>query len=137
MKFFTIVLLALVLGAFGSIGAVAQSKPAPPIEVPEGWLIIYHAVEELNRARIYHAAAALLDKKNPAKVIGRLSYPLFSPKTAWETRGYVKNVVFPTGTAQFGKYLYIYYGAADSSIAVARVPLRQLIKELLRTGGLK
>lgn len=109
----------------------------PPIEVPEGWLIIYHAVEELNRARIYHAAAALLDKKNPTKVIGRLDHPLFSPETAWETKGYVNNVVFPTGTTQFGKYLYIYYGAADSSIAVARVPLRQLIKKLLRAGGVK
>jgi len=107
---------------------------APVIEVPEGWLLIYHAVEELNKARVYHACVALLDKKDPTKTICRLDKPLFSPKETWETRGYVNNVVFPTGTAQFGKYLYIYYGAADSSVAVARVPLRQLVKTLLKIG---
>src|SRR3989339_887913 len=107
---------------------------APPIEVPEGWLIIYHAVEDRNSGRIYHAGAALLDKKNPIKEIGRLSQPLFSPDQGWEIRGDVNNVVFPTGTAQFGEDLYIYSGAADRVIAVARVSLKRLIAELLKTG---
>lgn len=107
---------------------------APPIEVPEGWLIIYHAVEERNRGRTYHAGVALLDKKDPTKVICRLDRPLFSPDQEWEIKGDVNNVVFPTGTARFGNDLYIYYGAADKVIAVARVPLKQLVKELLKAG---
>jgi len=102
----------------------------PPIYTKEGWLIIFHTVEELNKARVYHASAALLDINNPLKVIGRLEEPLFSPDEDWEKEGFVDNVVFPTGNAVFGKYLYMYYGAADKKIAVARVNLEQLLKRL-------
>lgn len=106
---------------------------APPVETKDGWLVIYHTVEDSSKqkkTRTYHAAAALLDKKNPTKLVGRLDYPLFSPEESWEKRGLVSNVVFPTGTAIFGKYLYIYYGAADKQIAVAKVNLKDLLKEL-------
>lgn len=106
---------------------------APPIETKDGWLVIFHTVEELNKARIYHVSAALLDKKDPRKVIGRLSMPLFSPKETWEKEGLVNNVVFPTGTAMFGKDLYIYYGASDDKIAVAKVNLKELINTLKAT----
>jgi predicted GH43/DUF377 family glycosyl hydrolase len=105
---------------------------APPIRTKHGWLLIYHGVEPLNKGRIYHAAAALLDLKNPTKVIARLPYPLFSPDQKWEQNGLVPKVVFPTGTAIFKDRLYIYYGAADNHIAVASVRLDALIKELLK-----
>ena len=108
---------------------------APPIETDDGWLIIYHAVEELNKARIYHAAAALLDKNDPTKVLGRLDEPLFSPDQDWEKHGFVNSVVFPTGTAIFGRDLYIYYGAADKFVAVAKTDLKKLIKELKKNGS--
>lgn len=103
---------------------------APPVETKDGWILIFHAVEELNGARVYRAGAALLDKKNPQKVIGRLDYPLFEPEKKWEKTGFVNNVVFPTGTAIFGDDLYIYYGAADRAIAVAKVNIKDLIHEL-------
>src|SRR3989344_3347148 len=80
---------------------------AVPIETKEGWLIIYHATEELNKQRIYRASVALLDLQNPFNVIGRLDYPLFGPDQPWEQSGFVDNVVFPTGTAIFGDDLYI------------------------------
>ena len=76
----------------------------------------------------------MLDKNDPTKVIGHLKEPLFSPEEDYETKGYVGNVVFPTGCAIFGKKLYIYYGAADKSIAVASVNLKSLLKELIKTG---
>lgn len=105
---------------------------APPIKTKLGWLMIYHGVEESNASRVYHAAAALFDLKNPTKLIARLPYPLFSPEKDFELKGHVNNVVFPTGTAQFGDKLYIYYGAADSHIAVASVNLDDLLDELRR-----
>ncbi|NCN25171.1 pesticidal protein Cry7Aa [Candidatus Falkowbacteria bacterium CG10_big_fil_rev_8_21_14_0_10_37_14] len=105
---------------------------APPIKTKHGWLMLYHGVEESNAGRIYHAAAALFDLKNPKKLISRLPYPLFSPEKDFELKGHVDSVVFPTGTAQFGDKLYIYYGAADSHIAVASVNLDDLLDELLR-----
>lgn len=106
----------------------------PPIETKDGWLIIFHSVEELNKSRVYHASAALLSKRDPRKVIGRLNYPLFSPEEKWEKSGFVNNVVFPTGTAVFGDDLYIYYGAADRVIGVAKVKTAELVKELKRQG---
>lgn len=112
---------------------------APPVYTKDGWLVIFHTVEELNQARIYRASAALLDKRNPFKVIGRLNIPLFSPEEKWE-KGCSANlesssnyVVFPTGTAIFDKDLYIYYGAADAKIAVAKVNLKELLNKLKKT----
>ncbi|MDP2638849.1 MAG: pesticidal protein Cry7Aa [Candidatus Azambacteria bacterium] len=102
----------------------------PPIETKDGWLIIYHAVEDAPFGRTYHASAALLDLKNPLKVLGRLKEPLFSPKASWEKNGITNNVVFPTGAIVKDKRLYIYYGAADKLIAARSVDLAELLTEL-------
>ena len=103
----------------------------PPIETKNGWLLIYHGVEETDKGYIYSACAALLDLNNPAKEIARLPYALFSPQYDWELKGEVNNVVFPTGTSLFGGTLFIYYGAADTLIACASVNLSELVAELL------
>jgi beta-1,2-mannobiose phosphorylase / 1,2-beta-oligomannan phosphorylase len=107
----------------------------PPIETQDGWLLIYHGVEDSPNGYIYNACAALLDLDNPYKEITRLKTPLFSPTLPWEKEGIVKNVVFPTGTALFDDTLYIYYGAADERIAVASVKLSELLNELKNNGG--
>ena len=72
-----------------------------------------------------------MDLEDPRKEIARLPYPLFKPEYAWELRGEVNNVCFPTGSALFGDDLYIYYGAADESIACTSVSLSALVAELL------
>ncbi|MFN2396225.1 MAG: pesticidal protein Cry7Aa [Bacteroidales bacterium] len=104
----------------------------PPIETPQGWLIIYHGVKRTEQGFVYSACAALLDLENPTRVLARLPYALFSPEYEWELSGEVNNVVFPTGTALFGNTLFIYYGAADSHIATASVKLTDLVDELLK-----
>jgi predicted GH43/DUF377 family glycosyl hydrolase len=103
----------------------------PPIETEQGWLLIYHGVQETDKGYVYSACAALLDLKDPSKELARLPHALFSPEYEWELIGEVNNVVFPTGTALFGGTLFIYYGAADSVIAVASLKLSDLIEELL------
>jgi predicted GH43/DUF377 family glycosyl hydrolase len=102
----------------------------PPIETEFGWLIIYHGVQETTRGKIYHAKAALLQLDNPEIEIARLPYPLFSPTKQWEIEGEVSDIVFPTGHALFGNDLYIYYGAADKYIAVAKLDINELLLEL-------
>ncbi|MCK9614182.1 MAG: pesticidal protein Cry7Aa [Candidatus Omnitrophica bacterium] len=102
----------------------------PPIKTKDGWLLIYHGIEDSPQGRVYHAAAALLDIDNPAKVIGRMKRPLFSPTEKWEKSGDVDNVVFPTGTVLRGDRLYIYYGAADKLIAAKSVDINELLAEL-------
>lgn len=104
----------------------------PPIETPQGWLMIYHSVCDTVNGYIYSASAALLDLEHPEKEIARLPYPLFSPETEYELTGVVNRICFPTGTALFGDRLYIYYGAADKCIACASVSQRELIDELLK-----
>ncbi|MDR0814488.1 MAG: pesticidal protein Cry7Aa [Bacteroidales bacterium] len=103
----------------------------PPIELPEGWLMIYHSVRDTPNGYVYTASAALLDLANPAVEIARLPYPLFSPETDYELNGVVNSVCFPTGAAIFDGILYIYYGAADKYIACASVPLKDLVEELM------
>ncbi len=105
----------------------------PPIKTKDGWLIIYHAIEDTPLGKTYHAAAALLDLGNPLKVLGRLREPLFSPKASWEKQGIVGKVVFPTGAVEKDGRLYIYYGAADKLIAAKSVDLTELLAELKKS----
>src|ERR1035437_7218385 len=105
----------------------------PPIETKDGWLIIYHAIESTPLGKIYHACAALLDLNNPLKVIGRLTEPLFSPKTSWEKIGVVNNVVFPTGAVVINGRLNIYYGSADKLSAAKSLDLADLLTQLKKT----
>ncbi|MDP9075949.1 MAG: pesticidal protein Cry7Aa [Bacteroidota bacterium] len=103
----------------------------PPIETALGWLLIYHGVKDTVKGYEYSCCAALLDLDDPRKEISRLSYPLFKPELDYELDGDVDDVCFPTGTAQFGDTLYIYYGAADELIACASVSLPALLDELI------
>lgn len=103
-----------------------------PIETKDGWLLIYHAVEDTGQGKVYHAAAALLDKDNPKKVIGRLDHPLFSPTDSWEKEGVVNNVVFPTGAIVNRGRVIVYYGAADKLIAAKSFKLTDILDEFKR-----
>ncbi len=109
----------------------------PPIETDRGWLLIYHGVDDMDKGKIYRAGAALLNKKDPTKVISHLKEPLFSPEKTWERHGNVDNVVFPTGSAIFGERLYIYYGAADKRIAVVSLNLNKLLDKLVKKSNTK
>ncbi|MES2112308.1 MAG: pesticidal protein Cry7Aa [Bacteroidota bacterium] len=103
----------------------------PPIETKHGWLLIYHGVKDMVKGYEYSCCVALLDLDDPRKEISRLPYPLFKPELFYELKGDVDDVCFPTGTAQFGDTLYIYYGAADELIACASVSLPALLDELM------
>jgi beta-1,2-mannobiose phosphorylase / 1,2-beta-oligomannan phosphorylase len=102
----------------------------PPIETAKGWLLIYHRAEVTPFKTVYSASAVLLDLYDPFRVIARLPYALIEPELDYELVGEVNNVVFPTGSVLIGDTLYIYYGAADSCIAVASISLSELLNEL-------
>ncbi|MFD2145806.1 hypothetical protein [Mucilaginibacter antarcticus] len=106
----------------------------PPVETPEGWLVIYHGVDNEMK---YSACAALFDLEDPGKEIARLPYALFSPDQDYEISGDVNNVCFPTGAIVENDTLYIYYGAGDDKIACASVSLSALVAELLSHSGLQ
>lgn len=102
----------------------------PPLETKYGWLFIYHGVQDTADGVMYHAAAALLDRDDPRRVLGRLSYPLFSPREIWEKTGNVNNVVFPTSAIVRDGRINIYYGAADKLIALKSLDQEELLEAL-------
>lgn len=98
----------------------------PPIEIDEGWLLITHGV---GAVRNYCLGACLLDKRDPSKVLARLSYPLVSP-TPEDRDGYVPNVVYSCGALVHERTLLLPYGVADSFSAFATVPLDLLLRAM-------
>jgi|SRR3989344_2754013 len=103
----------------------------PPIETPEGWLLIYHHVEDAGRGRlIYSARAALLHPHDPRRLISELPYSILSPEAAYE-----KNIIFPSGGFIEGGTLYVYYGAGDDSIGLATGSASELLAELRKHIG--
>jgi len=89
----------------------------PPIELEEGWLIIYHGVEA--KTWTYRLGCALLDRDHPEIVLGRCNEPILEPVEGYERSGSTPNVVFSCGATVFDGKLIVYYGAADKVIGVA------------------
>ncbi|HSN47853.1 MAG TPA: hypothetical protein VLR29_03745, partial [Flavobacterium sp.] len=105
----------------------------PPIETEEGWVLIYYGVQETTTGKNYSAKCALLDIDHPEIEIARLDYPIIAPNKSWEKKEKADAIVIPSGHALFGDDLYIYYGAADKSIAVAKLHLHELLDELRKS----
>lgn len=95
-----------------------------PIELNEGYLFIYHGVDE---ARHYSLGAALLDKSNPEKVLYRSEKPILTPCERYECVGDVPNVVFSCGNVQLDDQVIVYYGGADSVLCAASYELNELL----------
>jgi predicted GH43/DUF377 family glycosyl hydrolase len=102
---------------------------APPIETSRGWLMLYHGVRRTASGALYRVGLALFALDEPARCIARGNAWLFGPETAYERQGDVGNVVFPTGYTldADGDTINLYYGAADSSIALATGSIRALL----------
>ena len=102
----------------------------PPIRAPEGWLAIYHGNRQATRpgeVGTYYGGALLLDANDPTKVLKWTAEPFMRPEAEFEVNGFVPNVVFPTGVAEDGEKLLVYYGAADAVTAVVEYSLRDLL----------
>lgn len=117
--------------------------PGPqPIKTNKGWLVIYHGAEMIEEdenaelitrgpgwPKIYRAGVMLLDLENPAKVTALPKAPLISPETNYEKDiAYRPNVVFPSGAiVEDNGEVKIYYGASDTSVAVATTTIDELL----------
>jgi predicted GH43/DUF377 family glycosyl hydrolase len=108
----------------------------PPIETSEGWLMIYHGVRTTASGGIYRLGLALFDLEEPQRCLLRGDEWVFTPETPYERDGDVNNVVFPCGhtISDDGDTLNVYYGAADSCIALATGSIRTLLSWLHKHG---
>jgi predicted GH43/DUF377 family glycosyl hydrolase len=94
-----------------------------PIELDEGWLVLTHGVGAMRK---YAIGAALLDKSDPSKVIGRTPNPILSAADE-DREGYVPNVVYTCGAIRVGDDLFLPYGVADSSVCFAFVAIHEIL----------
>lgn len=104
---------------------------APPIKTEDGWLVIYSYIKNyLSDNKEFCIEAVLLDLHDPKSVIGRTNFPLLTPQNNYELQGEVPNVIFPSGALIQDKKLWVYYGAADTRIALATCDLDSLLQVL-------
>ena len=71
----------------------------------------------------------LLDLEDPCRVLRRSDDWIFAPEMSYERQGDVNGVVFPCGWIldKTSGAIRIYYGAADTSIALATAQLSDLL----------
>ena len=101
---------------------------APPLKTDAGWLIIYHGVRATAAGLLYRLGAALLDREEPWRVIGRVSEAILSPIAPEDFQGNVGNVVFTCGAIlEDDGELKVYYGAADQVMCLATARVEEVI----------
>jgi predicted GH43/DUF377 family glycosyl hydrolase len=117
-------------GAWWDANKIGLSPP--PIETPEGWLVIYHGVKLSCGGCIYRLGLALFDLKKPETLLKRGNQWFFAPEEPYEKQGDVGNVVFPCGytIGSDGDSINIYYGAADTCIALATGSIKEMLNWL-------
>ena len=105
---------------------------SPPFETEKGWLVFYHGVRRTAAGSIYRLGAALFDLYAPEICLKRSDEWIFGPEEPYEQRGDVDNVVFPCGytIGADGDTINLYYGAADTSIALATGSVRAILEWL-------
>jgi len=107
--------------------AVKVGSGPPPIEVAEGWLLIYHGAKYYAGSLVYSTGAAILEHDRPYRVKARATHSIFSSTAPYEQMGLVPNTVFPTGIIRRGDELWMYYGAADTCICLAVTKIDDLL----------
>lgn len=95
----------------------------PPLRIPEGWLVVYHGVDA---AGVYRQSLMLLDAEDPRRILRQHAEPVLEPQADYELHGDVPNVVFSCGHVVKGDTFFLYYGGADTVLAVATCPMADL-----------
>lgn len=121
------VLLEAREGAWWDAGKIGLGPQ--PIETTEGWLIVYHGVRRTPAGALYRVGLALLDLDDPRRVLHRGDEWVVGPDTLYELAGDVPGVVFPCGAVLDGASgeLRLYYGAADTCVALLTAPIRDIL----------
>ncbi|MDN4525177.1 glycoside hydrolase family 130 protein [Fictibacillus fluitans] len=96
----------------------------PPLKTEEGWLTLYHGVDDKG---VYRVGALLLDLNDPTKIIARPPNYIMEPEHEYEWEGFYKGCVFPTGNVIVDDTLYVYYGGADKYCCLATCSVTELL----------
>jgi len=99
-----------------------------PIELDEGWLLLTHGVGPVRK---YSIGAALLDKRDPSKVLARAREPLLRPEPS-EREGYVPNVVYTCGAMRHNDQIVLPYAVSDTFSSFATIKIPALLEAMNR-----
>ena len=118
-------------GAWWDAGKIGLGPP--PVETEHGWLTMYHGVHVTGDGPIYRVGLALLDLDDPTVVLRRCDEWIFAPQDLHERAGDVDKVVFPCGwiVDEERDQILLYYGAADTSVALATAKLSEVMRHVL------
>ena len=97
-----------------------------PIELDEGWLLFTHGVGPVRK---YSIGAALLDKRDPSRVLARSSEPLLRPEPS-EREGYVPNVVYTCGAMRHNDQIILPYAVSDTYSNFATIRISALMQAM-------
>lgn len=103
---------------------LVESGPYALLE-EDGILLIYNGMnaeqdgDPTYAKGAYCAGQALFDKNDPTRLINRLEKPFMKPDKDYEIIGQINQVCFLEGMVPFRDKWFLYYGTADSKIAVA------------------
>jgi predicted GH43/DUF377 family glycosyl hydrolase len=119
----------LVISPRGGFWDTSRIGPAAtPIEIDQGWLVLYYGVRDTSAGPIYRAGTVILDKYQPTQIVGRANIPILSPREDYERLGDVPNLVFPTGAlADDAGNVKIFYGAANSCICMGTASIEEIV----------
>ncbi len=117
---------------------------SPPIRTRIGWLFAFHGATTIEEGNVYSMGWCVLELENPETVLYVSGTPPLTPEAPYEIEmGLIPQldhanfingvqVVFAQGLVEVGEDLIVYYGAADVTVAGARVNKRDLVDSLER-----
>jgi len=115
----------------------------PPVLTSAGIVVLYNGKNATGNdgdatlgSGAYAAGEALFDANNPARLLTQTGKPVFKPELPYEKTGqYAAGTTFAEGLVFFHKRWFLYYGCADSLVAVATAPQMPMSSESLRAAG--
>jgi len=111
----------------------------PPVLTSAGIVVLYNGKNAQQGGdptlgpSAYAAGEALFEANNPAHLLQQTDRPVLKPELPYEKTGqYAAGTTFAEGLVYFHDKWFLYYGCADSLVAVATAPAEPMSAESLK-----
>lgn len=116
----------------GSTSVMKVGGGTPPILTPNGWLMLYHGVQPGTLVGVYRTFWALLDPRDPGRVLSASDkVPLLESRpeltAGLKELKYLSDVVFTTGLVEDGDHYLVASGEDDLACRLTRIPKAEFL----------